>query len=348
MYELAWFNGRFSPVHNAHLNVMRMGLMLSKHLLITIGSCNAPRTPKNPWNASEREQMIRVCFTPEENKRITIKYMEDRLHNDHLWASRINSFVEELASERGFPANTKTVVTIGSDKDKDSYWIHMFPQWEKNLFEEQVGYDSTDFRMDFFRDKAALDDWHGTLEPRVINWLRGWSITKHYDLVKTEQEFLDKHADMWKNSPYPVSFNCADAVVFKDSHVLLVKRRYAPGKGLWAIPGGYINVNEKTLDSAIRELREETCLKVPIPVLEGSLIGQRVFDHPRRSQRGRIFSHAFAFELKQPGPLPKVRGADDGEKAQWFPLSEFRNMRSVMFEDHADIVNHFIGFLKPR
>lgn len=347
MYEIAWFNGRLVPIHNAHVSIIRQGLMMAKKVVITLGSCNKPRDPQTPWNFDERKSMIMLCFTKEERARISIHMMEDRLHNDHLWASRIQKIID-IEADGKFPCDKRHVVTIGSDKDAHSYWIHMFPQWSLNLFETVRNINSTDFRLAYFADAGyACDEYSGDYDPRVLNWLRGWGTTVPYKYVKEEQEFLKKHDMMWKCVPYPVSFNCADAVVFKDSHVLLVKRRSAPGKGLWACPGGYINMQERTLDSAIRELREETCLKVPEPVLKGSLIGQHVFDHPRRSLRGRVYSHAFAFDLKQPGPLPKVKGADDGEKAKWFTLNEFSKMRNVMFEDHADIVNHFIGLLNP-
>ena len=62
-----------------------------------------------------------------------------------------------------------------------------------------------------------------------------------------------------------------DAVVVQSGHILLVKRGDMPGKGLWALPGGFLNQEETMLDGAIRELKEETKIKVPVPVLKGSI-----------------------------------------------------------------------------
>ncbi len=91
-------------------------------------------------------------------------------------------------------------------------------------------------------------------------------------------------------------------------------------------------------------MREETGLKLPEPVLRGSLKDRQVFDHPQRSLRGRTITHAFLFSFPV-GDLPRVKGGDDADKARWVPLNDFARMRSVMFEDHFDIAYHFLGKL---
>jgi bifunctional NMN adenylyltransferase/nudix hydrolase len=122
----------------------------------------------------------------------------------------------------------------------------------------------------------------------------------------------------------------------------MIKRRAEPGKGLWALPGGYVNANtdKSVLDAAIRELREETGIKVPEPVLRGSIKDNRVFDAIDRSPRGRIITHCFKIELPD-GPLPRVKGQDDAEKAKWVPIAEVRS--EECFEDHYEILQHFLG-----
>jgi bifunctional NMN adenylyltransferase/nudix hydrolase len=124
--------------------------------------------------------------------------------------------------------------------------------------------------------------------------------------------------------------------------VLLVRRRSEPGKGLWALPGGFVRENETVQASCLRELREETRLKIPVPVLKGSIKGTHVFDHPERSLRGRTITHAFHFDFPV-GELPPVRGGDDAEKARWFPVSEALEMGPQLFEDHLHILEFFLG-----
>lgn len=96
------------------------------------------------------------------------------------------------------------------------------------------------------------------------------------------------------------------------------------------------------MDSMLRELREETRLKVPEPVLRGSVKADKVFDHPERSLRGRTITHAYLIELAD-GPLPPVKGGDDAAKAKWLPIAQVMEMDEVMFEDHLDIIRYFLG-----
>jgi bifunctional NMN adenylyltransferase/nudix hydrolase len=58
-----------------------------------------------------------------------------------------------------------------------------------------------------------------------------------------------------------------------------------------------VGQGEGLLDSCLRELREETRLEIPVPVLKGSIKGEHVFDHPEPSRRGRTITHAQQYEL---------------------------------------------------
>jgi bifunctional NMN adenylyltransferase/nudix hydrolase len=143
---------------------------------------------------------------------------------------------------------------------------------------------------------------------------------------------------------YAPTFITGDSVVICAGHVLLIKRRAEPGKGLWAMPGGYMMAEKdrSVRDTALRELREETKIKVPMPVLIGSIKRSQVFDAIDRSPRGRIVTHAFLIELELvDGKLPQVKGSDDAEKAKWVPLS--RVFRWECFEDHYEIIQNMVG-----
>ena len=90
----------------------------------------------------------------------------------------------------------------------------------------------------------------------------------------------------------------------------------------------------------LRELREETKLKVPAPVLKGSIKASHVFDAPNRSQRGRTITHAFLIELP-PGPLPVVKGGDDARKAYWKPIGDLKC--EEFFDDHYHMIQYMLG-----
>lgn len=100
-------------------------------------------------------------------------------------------------------------------------------------------------------------------------------------------------------------------------------------------------MNETLEDGMIRELREETKIKVPDPVLRGSIVNVRTFDDPNRSTIGRVITQAFHIKLTDRIELPKIKGSDDAEKAKWVPISDLRE--DMMFDDHYHIIQYFIG-----
>jgi len=109
---------------------------------------------------------------------------------------------------------------------------------------------------------------------------------------------------------------------------------------LWALPGGFLNQEETMLDGCIRELKEETKIKLPVPVLKGSIKESKTFDAPNRSARGRTITQAFFIDLGV-GELPKVKGSDDAAKAFWVPFNKVKQEK--MFEDHFHIIDNFIN-----
>jgi bifunctional NMN adenylyltransferase/nudix hydrolase len=175
----------------------------------------------------------------------------------------------------------------------------------------------------------------------VKNFLEKFITTDSYKYIVEEYEHITDYHKQWINSPWPVTFVTVDCLVQQSGHILLIKRKAAPGSGLYALPGGFINQDELIIDAAMRELREETSIKMPEPVLRGNIINSRVFDDPKRSARGRTITHAFHIKLPNEINLAKVRGGDDASKAKWFPI--FKVRRDQMFEDHFDMISYFLG-----
>ena len=158
------------------------------------------------------------------------------------------------------------------------------------------------------------------------------------------------HPQQFANVPYEVIFQTVDACVIQTGHVLLIKRKSRPGKGLWALPGGFLNPRERLFDAAIRELREETKIKVPDPILRSSMIFKEDFDYPDRSLRGRTISKGFLFKLPDfvvngKIEMPYIKGADDAEKAVWVPINEALEKPEMFFEDHFHILSMLLGKL---
>ena len=115
---------------------------------------------------------------------------------------------------------------------------------------------------------------------------------------------------------YPRPSVTADCVVFgTDGHelsVLLIKRGQEPFKGCWALPGGFMEMDEDAETCARRELQEETGLKVAHMEQIGA------FTEVNRDPRGRTVSIAYLAFIRK----TEVKGKDDAAQAAWFPIDD--------------------------
>ncbi len=127
---------------------------------------------------------------------------------------------------------------------------------------------------------------------------------------------------------YPRPAVTADCVVMTNEplpKVLLIQRGAAPFKDAWAFPGGFMNMNETTEECAIRELEEETGLKVDTVHQIGA------YSKVDRDPRGRTITVAY---LAIVDSQKKVIGQDDAANAEWFPITELPHLAF----DHYDIM----------
>src|SRR5205085_2258008 len=124
--------------------------------------------------------------------------------------------------------------------------------------------------------------------PSTREFLRAWAQLPFLARLRQEWRELAEEHEKWAGSPYPPVFVTVDAVVRVADHVLLIRRGRAPGKGMLAVPGGFIEQRETVYQSALRELEEETGMKLFPQDMQADLRAVRVFDHPDRSPRGRV------------------------------------------------------------
>ena len=338
-YDFLVFIGRFQPFHNGHKRVIDEALKLSKKVIVLIGSSDEPRSHRNPFTYDERRQMITEAY--DNADRIIFAKIQDYPYNDQKWVAEVQKTVSDIVlSDPDVTVRVLETGLIGCEKDHTSFYLKLFPQWGNEAVEFLDPLNATDIRNAYFASKGEGDVNFWSVPASTANFLVRFATTEDYKKLVREYDFVKDYKQQWEGTPYPVTFVTVDAVVIQSGHVLLVKRAAEPGKGQLAMPGGFINQNELLVDAAIRELKEETKIGVPVRVLKGNMKMKEVFDHPNRSSRGRTITHAFLFKLDDAVTLEKVKGSDDAEKAMWVPLGELD--KSAIFEDHYHIIQEMI------
>ena len=132
-----------------------------------------------------------------------------------------------------------------------------------------------------------------------------------------------------------------DAIIFGYSkcklYSLLIKQKYGPFKGSWALPGGFVKDNEGLSEAVIRELKEETGIQLQF-LEQLYTFG----DDVQRDPRGQIISVAY-FGTVNPDGM-QLSPTTDAEEAQWFPIREIPKLAF----DHNQIIQVAHARLKAK
>ena len=309
------FIGRFQPVHEGHVHAIGLAASQIDKLFILVGSANQCRSIRNPWTYQERSQMLRLKLHAAGIRNYEIIPLNDYQYSDTQWMADVRATAEH------FDMGTPTL--FGHLKEGNDY-LRWFPDWKFKHVEMGADIDATRVREEMFR----------TNDPLMPETVRG------------DYAFYEKEKVLFKDYPFPetLNFNCSDAILECQGHVLLIQRKFSPGKGAWALPGGFRNQRETFLDCAIRELIEETNVRVPEKVLRGSIVKTELFDSPKRSFG--IPRNTMAVYMRiSPNPdysLPRANGADDAALCMWVPLTDALNTIE-MYDDHKAIISKVTG-----
>lgn len=309
-YDTCVYIGRFQPLHAGHVSVIRQGLEIAERLIVLVGSANLPRSYKNPWTFADRSEFIDNSLSEEELNRTSVHPLPDSPYDHAGWVDHVSTRCQP----------DENVALIGHYKDDSSFYLKDFPDWDLVSVDMVGDYNATDIRKEYFNGSPNLLARYG----RPLSW---------YDLIKEEHDHIEQYRKSWEGTPYPVIFQTVDALITHKYKVLLVRRKDAPGKGLWAMPGGFVNHDETLKEACSRELKEET----GISVSSDDFSSMSLYDPVGRSGRGRVITHVFRKHLTLAQPI--VAG-DDADCVQWVPIVNLRSR--TMYDDHYFIIKDIL------
>ena len=286
--------GRFSPAHKGHkYGLFAKAIEQTNHLIVVVGSSYQPRNLSNPWISPERAEMIKGVageLRQETGKdfALSIVMVPDFVYDDGDWATDVRSKVKTAIDKNGQDPRKAKIALLGHEKDSSSYYLNRFPEWKLIKADAYPDANSvvnaTQFRDLLLNGHAgialqALPDASANVVQRIMQ-------SSDWEMLCEWYTQNEEYKRQWASTPYPSQFMTTDAIVYQAGHVLLVKRGRNPGKGLWALPGGFVESDEWTLDSCLRELAEETGIKLKPTQLKPLIKDSYLFDAPKRSARG--------------------------------------------------------------
>ncbi len=178
-FDYLVFIGRFQPFHLAHMQTIEIALEKSQNVILALGSAQSERNIKNPFLASEREQMILSNFSEQDQQRIHFVHVVD-VYNDEKWVKQVKDLVNGVIQP-----NAK-VGLIGHFKDESSYYLRLFPEWQMvELDSLKDSISATPMREAYYRGEIQTEFFpEGT-----IQFLSEFQKSAMY--LKLQQKFKD-------------------------------------------------------------------------------------------------------------------------------------------------------------
>lgn len=345
--ELTVFIGRFSIFHLGHAEVLERALLTSKVVLVLVGSSFAARSIKNPFTFQERKDLITSWYVNNTKLglgKLHFVAIQDNPYNDPKWIQSVQHAVIETKAFYNIHEDAPVHLT-GAKRDESSWYLDAFGGFFQPDFvkETKVGFNvnATTLRTDYFEGKPLSIRVPVTQETYMF--LQWFATTPEYLELCKEQQYIKEYKASWSAAPYAPTFHTTDCVVVQSGHVLVITRANFPGRGLWALPGGFLEVGETLQTGALRELVEETNIELAPAQLVGSIKTSTTFDHPDRSLRGRTITTAFLLKLQDNKPLPKVKPqTSELLGCKWIPIYEALFYPERWFEDHYFILNSML------
>lgn len=354
-YELdfAIFIGRMRPLHLAHEFIINEALKRAERLIILIGSANRPRSFKvSAFDATEVLVMLELLYKHEMSiGRIIVRNLDDYIYDEAGWIRNtqtvVDNAIRDVLKYEGYSKDSTKryrVGLAGFGKDSSSFYLERFPDWDSIQVGKQFALlSATDIRNSYFQRCPQLSDF--SLNPKIIEYLRGFMHTDEFVYVVKEREAIEKNIRDYGIGP----FHAGDVILTWRDKVLLVTRKGRVGFGLLAFPGGMHNYGETLRACAHRELNEESGIFDHNPGFEKEMPqhfrGYNVFDSPTRDPRGQYISHAYHYDLPYDFDAMSlvIEAKDDAQAVGWKNIPEWGH--KTAFLEHFAMLRTFIPAL---
>jgi len=180
---------------------------------------------------------------------------------------------------------------------------------------------------------GTIKEIEEALGKKIVHSLRGGKEGGKTTLTKAGKEILNEYVHRTKEAVEFVENRgirlAVDGIIVRKGKLVLIQRAYEPFKGRYALPGGFVELGEKTEEAVVREALEETGLRTKVKRLVG------VYSSPDRDPRGHVVSSVY--ELKVLGG--KLKTSDEVKMIKSFALT---NLPKLAF-DHSKIVKDYLA-----
>lgn len=307
MSQIALFISRFQMPIPQDLTLLQTASEMYDGVLVLVSGAGRPCSVNAPLpNAYVQRTLQGVT-----SDNVTVLPLLDTLYDDQTWVSHVRICLNHFCDIHGF--ETPEVTLMGQTRDNMRAMTGLFPDWSQGLVRE----DTAATRL-----AAFWNDPQKQMPKTYQDKLAG--------LIASKKALETEHARVQRAEEalgYQIVFNTADALVTQSNHLLAFKRE----DGLLALPGVHLQKDERSIDAALRAACKKANLDMPKGALSGRLKDRHTFDHPKRSERGRVRTEVFHFDLPASGRMENVKG----DNALWLPFHECTPDK--FFEDHYDI-----------
>lgn len=333
--------GRMQPYHAGHHSVVLRALHEFDLVIIMLGTRNSPRSLDDPLTVAERVQIIRSALSDDDLDRVVFVQLNDQ-GDDGIWRTTVTSIIDRVLSDLYGPRfrDVTDVSIVGHRKDGSSYYLDLFEgRYRLVEMDMEVRVSATDLRERIYSWLHESDepfDWRRYPEffvdeahaAKVVETFGSDELQPVLRMFSQRREYQER----WGMGPFVTA---SSLVLFGDS-ILCVRRGRPPFEGMLALPGGFIEPGETSLNAALRELREETSIDDPLlrTFLSDVVVADRVGRDPRASVIDLI--HVFAVNPYYLNLEP--RAGDDAASVEWVKTSNLMDLRYSMAFDHWDII----------